>query len=186
MNWNKHSNLEGCHAEIMTASTPAWLNYDEDKLTERFWSNDAKKTGTELHDIAKGLIKHGLKQPRQQKTFNMYVNDAIGFKMRPEQVLYYSHNCFGTADAICFRHNLLRVHDLKTGVVPAHMEQLYVYDALFCLEYGYSPADIKFENRIYQNNEIYIATPEVDVILPIMDKIKTFSKLLDKLQEERN
>ena len=104
--------------------------------------------------------------------------------MMPEQVLYYSPNCFGTADTIAFRNNSLRIHDLKTGSIPAHMEQLYIYDALFCLEYKYKPGDIKFENRIYQNNEILIATPEADIILPIMDKIKTFSKLIDKINEE--
>lgn len=183
MLWNEHSNLKDCHAEIMGASQNAWLNYDVDKLIERFYAIEAKKRGTKRHKLAEMLISENEKLPNKKKTLNMYVNDAIGFKMIPEKVLYYSHNCFGTADAISFKNNLLRVHDLKTGLIPAHMEQLYIYDALFCLEYGYSPGDIKFENRIYQNNEILIATPEADVILPIMDKIKTFSKILDELQE---
>lgn len=76
----------------------------------------------------------GQKLPRLNKTLNAYVNDAIGYKMIPEQILFYSDNCFGTADAIVFRNGLLRIHDLKTGVIPAHMEQLEVYAALFCLE----------------------------------------------------
>lgn len=184
MNWNEHSNLKGQHAELLGASQHAWLNYDEDKLVDRYLSIKAKERGTRLHALAEELISLNQKLPRQQKTLNMYVNDAIGFKMKPEQVLYYSWNCFGTADTISFRHNLLRIHDLKTGSIPAHMEQLYIYDALFCLEYGYKPGDIQFENRIYQNNEIFIATPEADIILPIMDKIKSFSKVIDKINEE--
>lgn len=184
MNWNEHSNLKGLHAELLGASQHAWLNYDEDKLVDRYIGIKAKERGTELHELAERLIKLNVKLPKSQKTLNMYVNDAIGFKMMPEQVLYYSPNCFGTADTIAFRNNSLRIHDLKTGSIPAHMEQLYIYDALFCLEYKYKPGDIKFENRIYQNNEILIATPEADIILPIMDKIKTFSKLIDKINEE--
>lgn len=184
MNWNSHSNLKGLHAELLGASQHAWLNYDEDKLVDRYIGIKAKERGTELHELAERLIKLNVKLPKSQKTLNMYVNDAIGFKMMPEQVLYYSPNCFGTADTIAFRNNILRIHDLKTGSIPAHMEQLYIYDALFCLEYKYKPGDIKFENRIYQNNEILIATPEADIILPIMDKIKTFSKLIDKINEE--
>ena len=183
MNWNEHSNLKGQHALILGASQHSWLNYTEEKLVDRYLSLLAKERGTRLHALAEELISLNQRLPKQQKTLNMYVNDAIGFKMKPEQVLYYSHNCFGTADAISFKNTLLRIHDLKTGEIPAHMEQLYIYDALFCLEYGYKPGDIQFENRIYQNNEIFIATPEADIIAPIMDKIVTFSKILDKVEE---
>lgn len=183
MNWNEHLTLKGQHALIMGASQFSWLNYSEEKLVDRYMHLLAKERGTRLHALAEELISLNQKLPKQQKTLNMYVNDCIGFKMKPEQVLYYSHNCFGTADAISFKNNLLRVYDLKTGEIPAHMEQLYIYDALFCLEYGYKPGDIQFENRIYQNNEIFIATPDTDVIAPIMDKIVTFSKLLDKVEE---
>ena len=114
----------------------------------------------------------------------MYVNDAIGFHMQPEQVLYYSDNCFGTADAISFRNGLLRIHDLKTGVIPAHMEQLLVYTAIFCLEYRVKPVEIETELRIYQNDEILIHNPEVDEIVPIMDKIISSDKILNKLKAE--
>lgn len=168
---------------ILGASQYSWLNYDEQKLIDRYMNLMAKERGTALHEWAAEAIKYNRKQIRNKDTINMYINDAIGFKMRPEQVLYYSHNCFGTADSISFRNNFLRIHDLKTGEVPAHMEQLYIYDALFCLEYGYKPIDIQIENRIYQYNEILIATPEVDIIAPIMDKIVTFDKILNKIQE---
>jgi hypothetical protein len=140
--------------------------------------------GTILHDFACQCIQLGQKLPKSQKTLNMYVNDAIGFKMNPEQVLYYSDNCFGTADAIIFRNNLLRIHDLKTGVTKAHMEQLEIYAALFCLEYKMKPGNIDMELRIYQNNEIVVYNPTAEDILPIMDKIITFDKVIDKLKLE--
>ena len=38
------------------------------------------------------------------------------------------------------------------------------------------------ELRIYQNDDILIANPEVDEILPIMDKIVTFDKCLNKIK----
>ena len=126
----------------------------------------------------------GQKLPKSNKTLNMYVNDAIGFKMRPEQVLYYSDNCFGTADAISFRGDILRIHDLKTGVTPAHMNQLLIYSALFCLEYAIKPSEIETELRIYQNNEIVFMKPTIEDIAPIMDKIITFDKVINKINQQ--
>ena len=118
------------------------------------------------------------KSCQRAKRLNTYVNDAIGFRMDTEQVLYYSDNCFGTADAITFNDGFLRIHDLKTGAVPAHMEQLYIYAALFCLEYGYDPKDIRIETRIYQNDEIWIENPTEDEINPIIAKIKEFDPII--------
>lgn len=183
MNFNQHFNLAGRHA-FLSASKYHWVNYDDDKLVDTYSKFLAVQRGTELHDIAAKLIKLGLKQPKSKKTFNMYVNDAIGYKMTPEQVLCYSDNCFGTADAISFRNGLLRIHDLKTGVTPAHMEQLMIYAALFCLEYKTKPSEIGMELRIYQSDEIVVHNPEVDEILPIMDKIVTFDKILTRIKSE--
>lgn len=183
MNFKKHSSLEGKHA-FLGASKYHWINYDDDKLIESYSKFQATLNGTILHDFACQCITLGQKLPKSQKTLNMYVNDAIGFKMKPEQVLYYSDNCFGTADAIIFRNNLLRIHDLKTGVTRAHMEQLEIYAALFCLEYNKKPSDIDMELRIYQNNEILVHNPTVEDILPIMDKIVTFDKLIDRMKME--
>lgn len=185
MNWNQHFNLKGSHA-FLGASKYHWVNYTEDKLVEAYTRYTAAQRGTELHDLAAQLIKFGQKLPRNKKTLNMYVNDAIGYRMKSEQILYYSDNCFGTADAICFRNGLLRIHDLKTGVIPAHIEQLLVYAALFCLEYKVKPAEIGIEVRLYQNDEVLVHNPEVDEIAPIMDKIITFDKILNriKLEEE--
>lgn len=187
MNFNKHSNLEGQHA-FLGASKYHWIRYDEEKIVESYSKFLATLKGTELHEFAAHCIKLGQKLPKQQKTLNMYVNDAIGFKMSPEQPLYYSDNCFGTADTISFRKNLLRIHDYKSGVVPAHMEQLEIYAALFCLEYGpklgFKPSDIDMELRIYQSNEILYHKPAGDEIVPIMDKIITFDKLITKIKEQ--
>ena len=97
---------------------------------------------------------------------------------------YYSDNCFGTADAILFRNNFLRIHDLKTGKIPAHMEQLEIYAALFCLEYKVKPGDIEMELRIYQNNEILYHNPTAEDIVPIMDRIITFDKVIKRIREQ--
>lgn len=183
MNFNKHYSLEGKHA-FLGASKYHWVNYDNEKIADSFVKYQATLKGTVLHEFAAQCITLGQKLPKSQKTLNMYVNDAIGFKMQPEQVLYYSDNCFGTADAIIFRNNLLRIHDLKTGVTKAHMEQLEIYAALFCLEYNKKPGEIDIELRIYQNNEIVIHHPTAEDILPIMDKIVTFDKIIDKLKME--
>lgn len=182
MQFNKHSNLEGSHA-FLGASKYHWLNYDDEKLVASYNNYLAAQKGTELHAFAATCIKLGQRLPKSSKTLNAYVNDAIGFKMTPEQVLYYSDNCYGTADAILFRDNMLRIHDLKTGNIPAHMEQLMIYAALFCLEYKIKPAAIGTELRIYQNNEIICHTPEVDEIVPIMDKIISFDKLIKRIKE---
>ena len=183
MIFEKHSKLEGQHA-FLGASKYHWINYDETKLAESYANYLAKERGTKLHDFAAQCIKLGQKLPRSQKTLNMYVNDAIGFKMRPEQILYYSDNCFGTADAIAFNNKMLRIHDLKTGTIPAHMEQLFVYAALFCLEYRVRPSTIDMELRIYQSDDILIHNPCADEIEPIMDKIVAFDKVISKIRSE--
>lgn len=183
MNFIKYSNLEGQHA-FLGASKYHWINYDENKVAESYSKFLAVQRGTELHEFAAQCIKLGQKLPKSRKTLNMYVNDAIGYKMTPEQVLYYSDNCFGTADAISFRNNLLRIHDLKTGVIPAHIEQLEIYAALFCLEYKVKPGDIEFELRIYQSDEILYHTPTAEDILPIMDKIIAFDKIIDRIKKQ--
>lgn len=183
MNFNKHSNLEGQHA-FLGASKYHWINYSEAKVAESYANFLATQNGTILHAFAAQCITLGQKLPKSRKTLNMYVNDAIGFRMTPEQILYYSENCFGTADAISFRDGLLRIHDLKTGVIPAHMEQLMIYAALFCLEYRMKPGEIDMELRIYQNNEVLFLNPTAEDILPIIDKIQTFDKIIDQVKEQ--
>ena len=111
-------------------------------------------------------------------TIGLYINDAIKYRMTCEQILYYSENCFGTADTIVFRYKTLRIHDLKTGVIRGSVHQLEVYAALFCLEYGVDPFTIKIELRIYQNNEVIVYEADPEDIIFIMDKIKEFDKII--------
>ena len=184
MKFNDHSNLNGLHA-FLGASNYHWLNYSDEKLIATFDNYRAAQRGSELHEFAAHCIKLGIKLEPNGQTLNMYVNDAIGYMMTPEQVLFYSENCFGTADTISFRDDILRIHDYKSGKIPAHMEQLRIYNALFCLEYDVKPNDISSELRIYQNNEILYDNPDPKDILAIMKKIKHNDKLLKKLQKER-
>lgn len=183
MNFNKHSDLTGLHA-FLGASKHHWVNYDQDKIVESYTKFQAIQRGTELHNFARHCIDLKQKLPSTKRSLNMYVNDAIGFRMTAEQALLYSENSFGTADAISFRDNFLRIHDLKTGVSPVSMRQLEIYMALFCLEYNKDPRKIQCELRIYQNNEILYHIPDPDTILVIMDKIVKFDKVIDKIKTE--
>ena len=73
---------------------------------------------------------------------------------------------------------------MKTGIIPAHIEQLEIYASLFCLEYKLLPVNIDIELRIYQNNEVIYHIPESDEIIPIMDKIKTFDRIIQEIKRE--
>lgn len=182
MNFNTHSKkLEGQHA-FLGASNYHWINYDLDKLYNAYLNYQMKEQGTRIHAFAKDAINLRIKLPKSPKTLNMYVNDAIGYHMIPEQMLYYSDNCFGTCDAISFNRNLLRIHDLKTGVTPASMNQLLVYTALFCLEYHYQPTDIDIELRIYQFDEVEVFSPNPSDVIDLMSKIITFDKEIEKIK----
>lgn len=187
MNFNEHWNLQGKHA-FLGASKYHWINYSHDKLIQSYLNFQAVERGTELHELAAKMINMGIKAQKTKQTFNMYVNDAIGFGMSPEVVLYYSDNCFGTTDAIRWdeKKRFLRIHDLKTGVTPAHMEQLEIYAALFCLEYHVDPMTIKIELRLYQNDEILVCNEETnddlnEVVKNIMQIIIESDKTLREL-----
>lgn len=169
---------------VLSASKHSWINYDEDKLIKMFTAQMNASLGTELHDVAHRLIKHGIKLPDNGLTMSMYVNDAIGFQLSPEQVLFVSENCYGTADAIGFRKNMLRIADLKNGVTATSFGQLKVYAAMFCLEYGFLPSKIEIELRIYQNNDVRIEVGDFDEITHIMDKIRTFDALIREMRKE--
>lgn len=189
MNFNTHSALAGKHATL-SASKYHWVNYDDVKLLNWFKSQLAAKEGTEMHNIAAALIQKGIKLPRNSKTLNQYVNEAIGFRMTAEQVLFYSFNCFGTADAISYRREadgrmVLRVHDLKTGISPASMKQLMIYVAMFCLEYDLRPFEIDLiELRIYQMDKVEVFVPPNEDIVYIMDRIVSADRLLTGTIEE--
>jgi len=161
-----------------------WLNYDEEKLRRVFFTRMQAQRGTELHLFAHQAINLRVKLPDEPRTLNMYVNDAIGFRMQTEQILVYTDNCFGHVDCIKFNNNTLRIHDLKTGVSEASFHQLEIYAALFCLEYRFKPPEIDVELRIYQNDEVRVYNPEADVLFHVIDKIVTLDKHLTYLREE--
>jgi len=228
MIWNDHFRdvPEGAHA-LLGASQYTWIRYSSpEQLKARMISHYAQQVGTVLHNFAKDRIKYRIKVSKTDikelklellrnyipvfvvdseierifPTFQMYVNDAIGFRMRPEQPLFYSENCFGTADAISFdeKKKVLRVHDLKTGVGPVKLDQLLIYASLFCLEYNIKPGDLIFELRIYQalvtkDDDPQPGVPYVNVItgnptaedvLPIMNLIIENDKYIDRLKED--
>lgn len=183
MKWNEHYELIDKHA-FLSPSKYHWTNYDVEKLKFTYDNFRMSELGTRLHEFAKECIDLGQPLPKSKKTLNLYINDAIGFRMKTEQILYYSINCFGTADAISFRNNELRIHDLKTGSSPASMKQLEVYAALFCLEYSISPLDIFIELRLYHTNEVIVHNPELKEIQSIMNKIIFLDKELERFKME--
>lgn len=212
MEFNKHIQLQGKHA-MLSASSWRWLNDDTESLTNRIRSQYATDIGTILHNIAYNHIKYRIKMNKYDKKNVMlellshgipgfiidtldldaifenlmnYVNDGVGFRMQPEVVLCYSDNFFGTTDAIVYseKDRFLRIHDYKSGTTPAHMEQLFIYTALFCLEYKLKPSDFDAELRIYQNNSVIFHNPAADEITPVIDKIITFDNYLTKAKEE--
>ena len=195
MQFERHPEFEGRHARL-SASKYHWINYPTEKFREAYSNDIIAAKGTRLHDFAKTAIQLREKLPHSNRTINAYINDTIGFRMIPEQVLAYSEYSFGTADAIGFREKFLRIHDLKTGTTRTSMKQLYVYAALFCLEYMMKPTDIGFEFRIYQNDSVVIETtsenpnlagwPRVDraEIIRIMDKIVHFDNVIREMRAE--
>ena len=206
MNWNRHSAQEGGHA-FLSASKYTWLNRTNEELIEGYKNSYATSIGTLLHAYAadsiryrerlrktdaKGvkfdLMRRGIPEfaidiPAVFSNLMAYVNDAIGYQMDPEIVLYYSDLCFGTADAIMVDHEVLRIHDLKTGTTPAKMDQIMIYAGLFFLEYGFKPEKIRTELRIYQSDEIIVHEPEIEDIREVMDRIVDADRVLQELKE---
>ena len=203
---NTHPELTGKHA-LLGASKHAWLNYDDEKLIAAYKNSFAATIGTLIHDYARdrifyrmpmedcrsernAVLLHLLKNKippdvvqLDQLYFNLlpYVNDAIGYKMTPEVLLYYSENAFGWADTISFSRNVLRIHDLKTGAGPVSMDQLLIYAGFFFLQYkkDINIQKVKTELRIYQNKEVLVYTPTKDEISAIMDRITYADMVID-------
>jgi hypothetical protein len=182
--WNRHLSLQGEHA-FLSPSSYHWINYSPARLLERWTTAQASAYGNMQHEYAQREIEAGRKS-QLVGTVGMYINDAIQYKMMCEQVLYYSDNCFGTPDAISFRYNTLRIHDLKTGVIKGSVHQLETYAAIFCLEYEKDPYSIKIELRIYQADEVIVYDADPEDIAFIMDKIQEFDQILNyrRLEEE--
>lgn len=171
------------HHAFLGASKYHWIDYDMEKM-ERIWENQfASVLGQRKHAWAAEAIRMGLRQQKNKITLNSYINDAIGFRMEPEVVLMWNDDCFGTADAISFNNGLLRIHDLKTGIHPGSFKQLWIYCALFCLEYRVNPYDIEMIVRIYQNDEILEQVVDPQIVREIMDKYKMFNSRIQEMKE---
>ena len=210
MIWHDHSDLKDKHA-FLGGSKSSWQHYEsEEELFAKYKSHYAALLGTALHDIASSHIILGYKLRKNDEHSILYelakmgiprnvididyifpnlynfVNDGIGFRMQSEQGLKYSENCYGCSDAISFddQTNFLRIHDLKTGTAPTHMEQLDAYTAMFCLEYQKNPNEIRVEERIYQGGEIIYSNPEPELIISLMDKIIEFDKMFNRFKKE--
>ena len=183
MQFNAHTDLTGQHA-FLSASKYHWIRYDDQKLAAAYTAAQAARRGTEFHALAAELIRMGVKLPNNSKTLNAYVNDALGYRMSPEVVLFYSTNAFGTADAISFRKNKLRIHDLKMGITQTSFDQLSVYGALFCLEYGFKPMEIDMEFRIYQNDDARVEIGDPDYVTHIMSRIITADQYINQIRQE--
>lgn len=192
MKWHDHSRdvPEGAHAFLGASTYSRWLDKNVDDVVNKYINYmQAQKNGIELHAIAKDLISHGIRLPKSKKTYNMYINDAIGFRLYPEIPLKYSENCFGTTDAIRYdeKTKLLRIHDLKTGSTPASLNQLMVYAALFCLEYckelHVKPSEMTFELRLYQNDDIIVSNPDPEEIIHVIDEIISKDKAIASIKE---
>ena len=175
MNFNRHLELRDKHA-LLSPSKPYWLNYSPEQIRNYIIAQQAAVRGTKLHDLAARLIEEGLKLRGSSQTLVAYVNDAIGYGMTPEVGLKYSDNCFGHTDAIDYSRGVLRIHDLKTGSGPVHMEQLEIYAALFLMEYerilGVNPSNTKVNLRIYQNDDIQEYCPEPERVEEVIQTIK--------------
>lgn len=187
--FNDHWRQAGKHA-FMSASSYHWLNYDAEKLQKRLKTSMDAALGTRKHELAKELIEMGIKLQDTGQTLNSYVNDCIGFRMQPEVLLFYSENCFGTCDAIDFRMNprtqkmRLRVFDLKNGETKASEKQLWIYIALFCLEYEQDITEIEVDARIYQHDQIYHFEIDPADIIETMDKIQMGDKIVNDARME--
>ena len=209
--WHEHQYdvPEDGHA-LLGGSKYAWVNYTEEQLYNYVVSTYATTIGTLVHELAAKLIKNKLKitkseakkmimlhllengiprsvidVERYSENFTAYVNDAIGFDMRPEQKLVYSEYAWGTADAISFneKKGMLRIHDYKNGVTQPSLHQLENYAAFFCLEYHIQPKDISTELRIYWQNQIITGLPTAADIVPIMDETITKSQFIKIMKE---
>ena len=184
MIWKDYLHLSGSHS-FLSPSKHHWLNYDNDKLVESYKNHKRVSLGTKYHELAEGLIRLAVRLPKTEASLNAFVNDAIGFGMSPEVVLFHSPRCFGTADAISFEDGVLRIHDLKTGTSPASMDQLLIYAGLFCLDYELKEKElIEVHLRIYQNSEVTVFNPSPRDVFDIVFRIKEADLIIKNAETE--
>lgn len=184
MPFKDHSHLANMHATL-SASVNSWTNYDLEKLETTYRAKLAAAHGSRQHDFAAEAIRLRQRLEDIPLTLNMYVNDAIGYRMTPEQVLFFHPDAFGTADAIDDRDDYLRIFDLKTGLTEASVRQLEVYAAYYCLEYKKNPMKLNgMEFRIYQSDQIKTFEGDPHTITQIMETTKLFVQHIVKMRAE--
>lgn len=183
MQFNEHARLNGRHA-FLSPSQYHWINYDADRLRTRYKTSQAAMEGTDQHYYAAEAISLREWQADETTTLGLYVNECIRHAMHPEVVLYYSDNCFGTADAIDLVGSTLKIFDLKTGVSRTSEKQLEVYAAIACIEYGWDPYSLEYDLRIFQFGEARCYTTEPETIQAIIEKIIAFDIEIDHIREE--
>ena len=183
--WNDHWRLEGKHA-MLSPSGYHWLRYDKDKMQNVYLNNLRKEKGTRLHALASEMIKLGVDPTNERQALIQFVLDAMGLGMESEQVLYYSDYVFGTADAIKYdeKTKTLLVFDLKTGTSKPSFDQLLIYAAIFCLEYGKTPEKMKFELRLYQGRGYKDCFPEPVDVRNTMEQIVEMDSVIQKMKSE--
>ena len=186
MDWKDYSRLSNTHA-FLSPSRYNWLNYDDEKLIDTFRNHKRVALGTRLHSLAAELISLARWQPQTAEAFNAFVNDAIGFGMKAEVLLYYSPRCYGTADTISYEDGILRVHDLKTGITPVPpgaTKQLLIYAALFCLDYKIDPLELlAIHLRIYQNEEVIEFDPSPQELFRVTRRIIEADRILKDAED---
>jgi hypothetical protein len=206
---HKHEEWKGKHSFLSPSSHRLDRDLNEEDFIKGMRAQYSAAIGTAIHEKAEFRINNKLrirnkthaadlileklveaKIPRAiiepgefAETFMAYVNDAIGYDMFAEVPVGISDEAFGTIDAMSFNYKtkLLRIHDLKTGRVPAKIEQLVEYVAYFCIEYKLKPGEISTELRIYQSGEIITVTPTAPDILPFMERIKRGDNIMKRL-----
>lgn len=183
MQFNEHSRIKGRHA-FLSPSQYSWTNYDTDKLRTRYRTVRAAAEGSEWHAYAAEAIELREWQADEVSTVGLYINECIRFNMQPEVVLYWTDNCFGTADAIGLKDRLLQIFDLKTGVSRTSPKQLEVYAAIFCMEYGVDPYDLEYDLRIFQHGEARCYTADPEYIDYIINQIIVFDEEINRIREE--
>lgn len=183
--FNNNPKVEGSHA-FLSPSNYHWLRWSPDKLLDRLRDRGAAERGTRMHAWAAEAILLRRYQPVNGDIVCQYINDALDHDMTPEQSLFASFHCFGTADAIGFDpvEMFLRIYDLKTGITKASVDQLYVYAAIFCLEYGYRPFDMSGELRIYQGEGPTIYDIDRQYLAWVYDTIYTSLELIEETKME--
>ncbi len=184
MIWKQYSHLENTHA-FLSPSKHYWLSYSPEKLVSSYHNHKKISLGTQYHKLAAKLITLAVRLPNTSATLNSFVNDAIGFKMKAEVVLFYSYNCYGTVDAISFSNDVLRIHDLKTGRTPGAINQLLIYAGLFVLNYGIDSREIQETHlRIYQNEEVLEFSPSVSDIADVVSGIEEADKIIESINAD--